>query len=386
MVSARGFISRICSRWSGPPTSPPGGCGRHGMLSEVGSIDCCRLHAVHDLQRHDRLRNRIHPLGRQRAVCCAWRLVDRGSIPLGTSSTAIGRHPICRPERLKAIRAYAHAGSNCLGSRRLGLGRSHALGRGRGVRPLAGDCPALSARSSSMSPAAYSWVGFPPSWPNAGWGARMPGSAATSCVWRGRRLHRAYTTFSTFEWETHGLIRDGEIWAGLLYSIVSVVLGLIAVRLGVALGAAFKGFVRCISKANKSCSEFGCEIPITPAGRTRPTRWSNWPRREGLAGATQLRGIAGLDFDGQMFGGQRWSLVEHVPVIVELIDGRDAIGASCRASRGCAARRSDARTGARAGLSAEPRHGRCRPSRCRQDCRGRSRPFPRFLPRKSTPS
>jgi uncharacterized protein len=49
-------------------------------------------------------------------------------------------------------------------------------------------------------------------------------------------------------------------------------------------------------------------------------------RREGLAGATQLRGIAGLDFAGQMLGGQRWSLVEHVPVIVELIDSPDAIG------------------------------------------------------------
>src|SRR5580658_4484376 len=49
-------------------------------------------------------------------------------------------------------------------------------------------------------------------------------------------------------------------------------------------------------------------------------------RREGLAGATQLRGIAGLDFNGQMLGDKRWSLVEHVPVVVELIDNRDAIG------------------------------------------------------------
>jgi CrcB protein len=45
----------------------------------------------------------------------------------------------------------------------------------------------------------------------------------------------AYTTFSTFEWETHGLIRDGEVWAGAIYSILSVVLGLIAVRVGIAL-------------------------------------------------------------------------------------------------------------------------------------------------------
>jgi len=49
-------------------------------------------------------------------------------------------------------------------------------------------------------------------------------------------------------------------------------------------------------------------------------------RHEGLAGATQLRGVAGLDFTGQMLGGQPWSLVEHVPVIVEFVDSRDAIG------------------------------------------------------------
>jgi CrcB protein len=45
----------------------------------------------------------------------------------------------------------------------------------------------------------------------------------------------AYTTFSTFEWETSSLLRDGENIAGLLYMVGSVVLGLVALRLGVAL-------------------------------------------------------------------------------------------------------------------------------------------------------
>lgn len=48
----------------------------------------------------------------------------------------------------------------------------------------------------------------------------------------------AYTTFSTFAWETHGLWRDGEGLAGTLYVIASVVLGLLAVRLGVILARA----------------------------------------------------------------------------------------------------------------------------------------------------
>jgi CrcB protein len=45
----------------------------------------------------------------------------------------------------------------------------------------------------------------------------------------------AYTTFSTFEYETHGLLRDGDGLAGMTYLFSSVFLGLLAVRLGVLL-------------------------------------------------------------------------------------------------------------------------------------------------------
>lgn len=45
----------------------------------------------------------------------------------------------------------------------------------------------------------------------------------------------AYTTFSTFEYETYGLMRDGRGLAGLLYLAISVFLGLAAVRFGVFL-------------------------------------------------------------------------------------------------------------------------------------------------------
>jgi fluoride exporter len=48
----------------------------------------------------------------------------------------------------------------------------------------------------------------------------------------------AYTTFSTFEWEANGLIRDGEQLAGTLYLVSSVVVGLLAVRWGVILARA----------------------------------------------------------------------------------------------------------------------------------------------------
>ncbi len=48
-------------------------------------------------------------------------------------------------------------------------------------------------------------------------------------------------------------------------------------------------------------------------------------RRQGLAGATVLRGILGLGSAGELLKSGRWSFVEHVPVLVELVDCWEAI-------------------------------------------------------------
>ena len=45
----------------------------------------------------------------------------------------------------------------------------------------------------------------------------------------------SFTTFSTFEFESYALLRDGEGATGLLYIVGSVVVGLIALRMGVQL-------------------------------------------------------------------------------------------------------------------------------------------------------
>ncbi len=45
----------------------------------------------------------------------------------------------------------------------------------------------------------------------------------------------AYTTFSTFEYETHKLLSDGNGLAGAAYVALSVFIGLVAVRCGVSL-------------------------------------------------------------------------------------------------------------------------------------------------------
>jgi PII-like signaling protein len=49
-------------------------------------------------------------------------------------------------------------------------------------------------------------------------------------------------------------------------------------------------------------------------------------RRDGLAGATVLRGLLGLDITGRLLESHAWSLVDHVPVIVEMVDAPQAIG------------------------------------------------------------
>jgi CrcB protein len=46
----------------------------------------------------------------------------------------------------------------------------------------------------------------------------------------------AYTTFSTFEFETDALLKQGETAAAVLYVALSVVIGFIALRIGDAIG------------------------------------------------------------------------------------------------------------------------------------------------------
>lgn len=48
----------------------------------------------------------------------------------------------------------------------------------------------------------------------------------------------AYSTFSTFEWETFSSLTQGAFWVAILYVASSLVLGLIAIALGVTLAKA----------------------------------------------------------------------------------------------------------------------------------------------------
>jgi CrcB protein len=46
----------------------------------------------------------------------------------------------------------------------------------------------------------------------------------------------AYTTFSTFEYETFRTLQDGELTTSLMYVVLSVIVGFVAVWLGVIAG------------------------------------------------------------------------------------------------------------------------------------------------------
>ena len=140
----------------------------------------------------------------------------------------------------------------------------------------------------------------------------------------------AYTTFSTFEYETDGLLRGrprrGRRWptsppafswvwrrCGSASFWPAGVTGGQGHATGRRAGTLLRVYLRNTDKQ-------GWFSP--PAAETLVQR----ARRDGLAGATVLRGMLGLDVTGKLLESSTWSLVDHVPLIVEIVDAPPAIG------------------------------------------------------------
>jgi fluoride exporter len=71
-----------------------------------------------------------------------------------------------------------------------------------------------------------------------------------------------YTTFSSFEWETLSLVKDGSRWLGLLNAAGSVVVGYMSVWLGAAIAGKrwwhqWKGGAHAL----EGCSKEGHDLP-----------------------------------------------------------------------------------------------------------------------------
>jgi len=142
----------------------------------------------------------------------------------------------------------------------------------------------------------------------------------------------AYTTFSTFEFETAGLIENREILYAFLYVLLSVVVGFAAVWGGIVAARALTPMVSPMSVIIEQLTE---EMPVRLQPATKLTVFvggdqmrSHHPlvngitkvlREAGVGGATITRGVMSYGKGRRIHSIQNEITMDNLPLIVESI-------------------------------------------------------------------
>jgi protein CrcB len=136
-----------------------------------------------------------------------------------------------------------------------------------------------------------------------------------------------YTTFSTFEWETFKLLRAGS-WPLALANVAgSVVAGFVGVLLGVGLGQLF--FPQRLEGPRGEAVKTEAEARLVTVYVNSSDQWQGRPLydeilqlcgRQGIAGATVVRGVEGYGARRRLHTSRLLELSEALPLQIEIVD------------------------------------------------------------------
>jgi len=150
----------------------------------------------------------------------------------------------------------------------------------------------------------------------------------------------AYTTFSTFEFETAGLIENREILYAFLYVALSLLVGFVAVWGGIVAARALTPAVsmtpaligaEAVSRRAELRLQPTLKLTVFVAGDERRSHHplvndiTKVLREAGVGGATITKGVMSYGKDRRIHSIQNETTMENLPLIVEAIGAADAI-------------------------------------------------------------